>query len=1265
MRQWHEISDDDFVTLEEFTNHYSFMLTTPRGGWHWAYIIHSEFFDDRYKKNFVQPRHVRDLAWIDVCSIYDYIEESFPFLHRSQHNYDNENIQKRFLEFYDEGSYVWFKTTSENQRIKIHSSGDSTFLSIKVVEALEFELDEDEKVELSPNRLDEKTFRHVQSPWLHTKSQYHTFKRPGTYRVRFVHTCSMTSDSWTTWNHYNLFNSCPALVRVESDFFKQGHEWFRRHPNLDLTFRNCYGLVTVDDNIVGEKAKPWVTNMAYMFANCYNLEKIDPYLFRGCSRLYTVSCCYVEVKRPLENPIVISDENIERMFEGCANLVTIDSVFSQSGFRFKLSSETLKPMPNLSNISWAFSGCQTYGDLPVDMFANNPNLRDASRFLANNKFINYTNEDIQIIPEDLFKHNPNLELVEGFFVGNWSGWSKNLVVPGGLFRHNPKLRVVTSLFWCNSGTEYTRWSNIPEDIFDHNPALENAWGCFSGCAINFKPKRYLWDKPNLVQVERMFAYTLTTDVPDNLFEYNPKITHVNHMFEECPYLSSVGTNIFNEQHTNLGHITGMFADSGKQGDGISIASNLINNVPNLNTIQSLFLRCKIKSIGTNIYSDNPKLVNCRWNFERAEGEFEVDFNQWYRGCKNITDMTNEFNTTSALRRIINLNEMFQGGDVATESTPNILMPSYFSVCDNAEVVGNVVAKRFIDPIRTKLKNIDRFMMKIGLKVYTTPENFLIFEDSLFEDCTNLVDIRGAFWAIGYARFGNKFFKNCTSLTTATYLFGGAGSQTHAWFNLGYENKILSFGHSFFSGCEKLVDISSVFEGSVVCESFDFGSTEEEGVFYGCNSLFDIRRAFSGMGYRLPEDKRHAVTMPGNLFNAQAKANIRHAECFMMYSALFESVGDSLMEGCTRLLSVNDFAYYSRCKSFGNNIFKDCTALTSAFAAFGAERGGGSHRRYTNNRLEDLKSIGTGLFSGCISLQNCTSLFEAQHRLSTIGGIELDAMTDPDAPFYNCTSINTMWKAFFETGWNIPEEEKNHYWLRRRAIEPFAANLLNANLTFARCGLFFVIDDGLFENCTKMTEARSTFWHMKIYQAGNRLFKGCTNLRLATDIFSGDGGDSHRFNNTWNQTLERVGHSLFSGCTNLVEAWGIFDGCVKLRHINWGSTDEESMFYNCTSLKYIQRMFMYFGYSLDSVGKNFARQEFKNDLFKWSPNIIKAYFAFTYGVSPYDVHKPGTNTPWRTVPYEQNVNFETHVRLWWYSDLPEDIKQSTDSRYIER
>ena len=367
------------------------------------------------------------------------------------------------------------------------------------------------------------------------------------------------------------------------------------------------------------------------------------------------------------------------------------------------------------------------------------------------------------------------------------------------------------------------------------------------------------------------------------------------------------------------------------------------------------------------------------------------------------------------------------------------------------------------------------------------------------------------------------------------------------------------GHKAFAGCVKLLDFSSadtvseqiwgnrIFEG---CKNLgpvfiipEYVTKTDEGIFYGCTSLEEIRSSFLGAkmttyvplstsnyDYTLdswfafydiegslnisksPKLKKVCITkdtilsqgafsnwiglqwiqLPRNITNLPSLAFsncsslvcvsddlVRDEDQPKIYLPALTSIGNNAFQGCS---AIKDFQSSSYLKSIGSDAFRDCTSIQDF--------------TFPNT----LESIGDNAFNGCSN----SKMFSFPDSVTTIGEhimVRCDAVEDIQTPFIGADK-NTPCSL---TDWFMYIDEDN------QLIGGYPTKLSNVTVTKAT-----TLSQATFSNFSALSSVILT--NSSISTIPQNAFNSCSSLQKVQLPY----------------TLTSIGASAFAYCPSLTE-----------------------------------------------------------------------------------------------------------------------------------
>ena len=411
---------------------------------------------------------------------------------------------------------------------------------------------------------------------------------------------------YTANNESSMFQSCTNLKRVTGNITINGSitNWFHNIHKFklnDYTGKNPATLstkfeLTLNMNGVTSCTNTFHTNHGITLNDVIYFLKRLP----NCTTLNTVFyyCLGIVTNNTTKFP--------EDLFSGCTKVTNMSQLFYSchkigGPFPIRLFVKT----PNTNYLYRFAHGCKFNG-----FYSNIPNTDPSIIFQPLTKLYHiaemfYANGLIgTLMAKPLFSKNPELQHTYTAFAGN-----PNLELNLGrtalgerhddLFANNPKLGSINSTF---SGIKIT--GTIHPNIFGGVESTRNDNGItrrypgqlITNCNSIFAntgisgtlDERIFSNMPNVTELQPFLGCPITGTIPENLFKYNTKITHVGSFFANTGISGTIPENLF-KYNKKLNTISSLF--SGCTELGGRIPEGLFKGLINLVNISNLFYNC--------------------------------------------------------------------------------------------------------------------------------------------------------------------------------------------------------------------------------------------------------------------------------------------------------------------------------------------------------------------------------------------------------------------------------------------------------------------------------------------------------------------------------------------------------------------------------------------------------------------------------------------------------------------------------------------------
>jgi len=408
---------------------------------------------------------------------------------------------------------------------------------------------------------------------------------------------SKLTDASSTFSHSqlvsipgNLFKGCVAL------------------NDLSSCFGSCSSLTTVPAGLFSDCTK--VTRMYMTFYDCRAATSMPLDIFKGMTALQDASFAmsYYGQMGMVDSPIAFS----KQILADCGALREANRMFISCQFN-AIEEGAFDSLTNIVNMAFFFGGASwsTSGapltSIPETLFRNCRNLSTIAGMFAFSK--------ITTVPEKLFSNIPNpgqVTTLSGLF------YSCTLLtsVPANLFSALTNVSNIDNLFGGYRDIYPCGLTSVPEKLFAPFAAkITSAVGLFGGSKLASLSGGELADFTKCTTIESMFAYSMITSIPENLFNDLTSVTTMNALFESCNELTEVPAATFSKM-SKLIYINYMFAnctalatlrsgwfDSSKRYYGsayvfkgctslVEVPAKLFPKVEVLNTMIGIFNGCK-------------------------------------------------------------------------------------------------------------------------------------------------------------------------------------------------------------------------------------------------------------------------------------------------------------------------------------------------------------------------------------------------------------------------------------------------------------------------------------------------------------------------------------------------------------------------------------------------------------------------------------------------------------------------------------------------
>ncbi|MBQ3623908.1 MAG: leucine-rich repeat protein [Prevotella sp.] len=306
----------------------------------------------------------------------------------------------------------------------------------------------------------------------------------------------------------------------------------------------------------------------------------------------------------------------------------------------------------------------------------------------------------------------------------------------------------------------------------------------------------------------------------------------------------------------------------------------------------------------------------------------------------------------------NGNALLSGVEDATQT--EISVPASLTYNNGTVKVAGVAEEAFKD---------NTVLQKVTFAA-TASSDYLLFNPSCFEDCTNLQAV--VLDASQRKCYYSRAFKNCTSLkqigATANRVQLGSNSYSAISYNADNQEEV-------FMGCESMTYLAYHFGGTKIGKAW----------FKDCTSLKTLNLGNAGAIGESAFEGCTAIT----------------SVSFLRTSASALTLNPYAFKGCTGLTQVILCQQYRPITALPEGIFEGCTGLTQIVNGTNYNSSTGT---YSITTLNGITSIGANAFNGCTALTRyglTANKVTFANDLTTIGASAFagcDAITNVVAPW---------------------------------------------------------------------------------------------------------------------------------------------------------------------------------------------------------------------------------------------------------------------------
>jgi len=613
----------------------------------------------------------------------------------------------------------------------------------------------------------------------------------------------------TQINSFYLFcDGCTSLSYIPYGIF------FGNTIAKDFTgaFRNCSTLTTIPsstfiDNINAE-------NFDSTFYGCSGLRELPSKLFQNCNKVTSWSGTFTYCTNLTTLPEDLfyrnaNDDNYELI-----SISGMGGVFGMCTGLTELPQRLFSsPLPDENNyvkgssFYAAFTGCNHIQSLPSYFFYNQ---NHTTTFLYS--FSRCTS--LVSIGDSCFENCTSATTFgNDSYVTNLYGTSRY-----GLFGHCSNLVSVGKNCFknCLSGTQFGRifyqcvnLTNIGENIFSGCISATSYFETFQSCSSLEKlPLNIFDDSPEVTNFGGTFNNTrihsgddyIDYQIPENIFQYNNKVTSFSSIFGSNPNIHTIPENIFDYTPS----VTNFSSTFNSCTNLFEIPSKLFRNNPLVTTFDYTFYNTKVSKIPTIIENE----------IEYGFFHFNTlvsDFSETFMSC----DLTNSDNVL-AIPQIT-----FYGNSEVT---------SFYRTFESNPYLQSIPDELFIN--NSKVTNFGRTFYNCNSVEFTSiPPN-------LFVGNSNAQDFSYTFYGTNIETIPETLFASCVRANNFSYCF--------------YGTKIISIPSKLFGDAEgngprgSLQDLTATF---MHCDNlqtigadlfkYNINISTFYRTFYSCDTLQEI------------------------------------------------------------------------------------------------------------------------------------------------------------------------------------------------------------------------------------------------------------------------------------------------------------------------------------------------------------------------------------------------------------------------------------------
>ncbi len=645
---------------------------------------------------------------------------------------------------------------------------------------------------------------------------------------------NLNNHEWTGDNYKNNIE----FVRFDTSFGGYNQMTSTRQMFNNLTnLSSIQGMEYLDTQNV--------TDMRYMFYNCFSLTSLDfskfntqnvkdmSGTFYNCNSLTSLDLSSFDTQN-------VTDMSF--MFTSCRSLTSLDV----SSFNTR----------NVTNMSGMFSGCRSLTSLDVRSF-NTPNVADMSGMftecssLTSLDISGFSTENLTSIAS-MFGYCSALEVI--YASENWS--IANVESGDYMFYECSQLCGEKGTQYSYSNSDYT-YAHIDGGM--ENPGYFSSKESFVPYAILSDDNKiltfYYGDGESAREGMKISTFDYYFDRGWNSVSSSIEKVVFDKSFADCPYIYSTQYWFYNCK--NLTSIHGI--------------ENL--NTQNVTDMRYMFCNCgSLTSLDvSNFYTEKVTSMRCMFyncgsltslDVSNFDTQNVTDMGWMFWGCQSVKSLdVSGFNTdkVTLMRSMFNGCSSLTSLDVSNFNTENVTDMSYmFDECENLMTldVSNFNTSKVTD--MTEIFRLCTKLTTIDVSNFDTSNTESL--GWMFCGCSSLDSLDVSRFKTDKATIMTSMFWNCNSLKEIDVTsFNTQNITSMSWMFLGCES-LSSLDLSNFN-TQNVTEMTSMFEGCYSLHTIYVGDnwntdnvTESEWMFYNCINLVGQADTKYSYDYR---DKEYA------------------------------------------------------------------------------------------------------------------------------------------------------------------------------------------------------------------------------------------------------------------------------------------------------------------------------------------------------------------------------------------------------------------------